>query len=318
MTFDNYNLNSIWLKISQYQNHINTVIVAGLSLYLVSFAAQLTWRLIPSDTTPQTNVNTTANQTTRTQSIQRANIQKINNLYLFGKENAPQIAAPVEVVVEDAPETKLNLTLTGAVASTQEGSGAAIIENKGQQNTYGIGEKIEGTSAFVQQVLNDRIIIKNGAKLETLMLDGFDFDEQNAKRERSSATRPSSPSRTVSNNRRAAAVDDEVNEAISQARQDVNSFTEIVTLAPLKDNGEMLGFRANPGRNAKLFKKVGLEPNDLIIDINGIDVTDVRQSVEAMQVLRSSDYLDITVVRNDEPITISINLASQLDEDIED
>lgn len=315
MTFDNYNLNSIWLKISQYQNIINTVIVAGLSLYLVSFAAELTWRLLPSSNLSTVTSAPTGNQTTQSQSTQRANIQKITNLYLFGQENAPKVEAPVEVVVEDAPETRLNLTLTGAVSSSENEGGAAIIENKGKQNTYGIGEKIDGTNAFVQQVLNDRIIIKNGPKLETLMLDGFDFEEQNAKRAQQSSRITATQPKPLSNARPVKTVQNTtVTNAAREARKNPENFTQLVSIAPLRENGQMLGFRANPGRDPKFFKQAGFEPNDIIIDINGIDVTDVRQSIEAMQLLRASDYLDITLMRNDEPITISIDLTSQLDE----
>lgn len=316
MTLGNYNLNHIWLKISQYQNQINTVIVAGLSLYLIAFAAQITWSIVPSKTSETQPVNAIDNRSSNRSSSSSVDIAKIQQLSLFGK--ADESISPVveEVIVEDAPETNLNLTLTGAVTSSEKDGGAAIIDNRGTQNTYGIGEKIDGTNATVNKVLNDRIIIKNGSRLETLMLDGFDFSEQKTQTVQTNRSRSTNTASTPNKPKPKPISRENVNQ-IKQLRNDSKSFTTFISIAPVRENGQMLGFRVSPGRDPQLFKQTGLKNNDIITQINGLDVTDVRQSVEAMQVLRASEILDLTVNRDDTPITLSIDLTSHLEE-IED
>ena len=85
----------------------------------------------------------------------------LQNAHLFGQytENKPVIID--QPVVKDAPKTRLNLTLVGAVASNQVQTSLAVIANKGKQSTYGIGEEIEGTRATLKAVLVDRVIIEN-------------------------------------------------------------------------------------------------------------------------------------------------------------
>ena len=81
------------------------------------------------------------------------------------------------VEIEDAPQTRLNLTLTGVVASSNRENAAAIIEHQSSQETYGIGDLITGTRATLEQVHNDRVLIKQSGRLETLMLDGFEYEQ---------------------------------------------------------------------------------------------------------------------------------------------
>ena len=162
MTVGNYNLNNIWLQLGKYQNHIRTAVVVLLALYLIAFAAELTWRLMPSPDVAQAGAPATTVSAAKP-GAERINLAKLKRLDLFGSLTA----APVEKApATDAPKTTLNLTLNGVVASSDESVAAAIIENRGQQNTYGIDEKIDGTRAILKAVFADRVIIRNGGRDE--------------------------------------------------------------------------------------------------------------------------------------------------------
>ena len=187
MTFNKPNPQSLVVYLSQHQKQLHTIVVVLLSLYLIAFAAKLVWRIIPE---PQLSAAHSKPCSGYFFVVRPkwANIAKMQQLNLFG--NAA--AKPAEPVAEvtDAPETRLNLTLTGVVASSEQEAGTAIIENRGSQAVYGLGEKIEGTNATLQKVYNDRVIIKNGVRNETLMLDGIDYDEANRRREMQARNRP--------------------------------------------------------------------------------------------------------------------------------
>jgi general secretion pathway protein C len=116
MTATNLSLQPALRMYSQHQNKIIFLIVVLLSLYLIAFAAGLTWRLIPQPESSQSGLLSNVN-TSPAQSASRLDILPLIKLNLFGNPEAkPIVTALAEIT--DAPETKLNLTLTGVVSST--------------------------------------------------------------------------------------------------------------------------------------------------------------------------------------------------------
>ncbi|TDF36436.1 type II secretion system protein GspC [Alteromonadaceae bacterium M269] len=316
MTLGNYNLNTLWLHASRYQNHVNWLIVILLSLYLLAFAAELTWRMLPA---PENNssaaVATGPASARQSNSPARVNIQSLMNLKLFGD---PVVVTEVveEPTIIDAPETTLNLTLTGVVSSSATDDGAAIVESQGKQNTYGVGEKIDGTNAIVKEVYNDRLILKNGPRHETLMLEGVDFNDstsvsisqsQNLTPQRATArsATPQIQSRRLSE----AAL-----EATRDLQQSPSNFTDFISIAPVRDGTGLKGYRVSPGRKPELFNASGLVPGDVLVDINGLDLTDPRQSIQALTALREAESLQITVERQGQLESLFLELPSEEEE----
>ena len=294
----NINLTQIWDTVSRYQQQLNLFIVVVLSLYLVAYGAELTWRLLPNGETNPQPVTDIAQSSSASSSNNQVNLQKIKALYLFGNPAKAQVKPqPVDT---NAPETSLNLTLTGVVSSTETQNGAAIIENNNQQNTYGIGEKIDGTNVIVKQVLNDRIIIKNGSRNETLMLDGVDYKLIQAPVARSTQELEKTVQRR--------SLPTQARDMAAQIRQAPGSFIDFISVSPSRRDGQMQGYKVSPGKNPALFKAAGLKTNDVITEINGLDLTDIQQSMEAMGALRSAQSLQLSVKRKDQFLTLYLDL----------
>ena len=110
----------IWQK---NQKHLNILVVVLLIVYLLAYAADIIWRFIPAPEQENVQVAQTNVQSNSSGKAQ-VNIRAIHNLKLFG-DPAAVVEVVEEPVVEAAPETNLNLTLTGLVASTTEIDGAA-------------------------------------------------------------------------------------------------------------------------------------------------------------------------------------------------
>ncbi|MGJ8679581.1 type II secretion system protein GspC [Paraglaciecola sp.] len=302
MTVANYNVNQLWLQLVKNQHKLNLLVVALLLIFLLAYAAELTWRLFPQ---PESN---NQSQTLATQSklsvnnSSRLNLAEIKKLNLFGDLTARPVIAEV---VQDAPVTRLNLTLTGVVASSLQNQGAAIIENRGQQQTYGIGEKIEGTNASLQEVHADRVIIKNGAKHETLMLDGVDYTK-------ASERQIAKPAKVSSREERAGEQRRTLSREAIQATRTLQSqpanFTDFIAVSPYRTNGTLVGYRVRPGKNPTLFKSAGLVAGDVVTEINGLDLSDMQQSLEAMNMLKELQSLQMTILRNDDLLTIYLDL----------
>ena len=122
---------------------------------------------------------TTALAATTTANTQAANqspsLEQLQSAALFGRYQAKQEVAVTQPVLADAPQTSLNLKLTGVVATRlKPEQGTAIIENNGVEQVYAVDEQIEGTAAVLKQVLEDRVLLqvsgmgeKSSAKFST-------------------------------------------------------------------------------------------------------------------------------------------------------
>ena len=304
MTFNKPNPHSLVVYVNQHQKQLHTLAVVLLSLYLIAFAAKLMWRIIPE---PQlSSTPTVAQRPTLSSSSNQSgvDIQKIQQLNLFGDIAAAPVVAPVATVT-DAPETRLNLTLTGVVASSEKEAGTAIIENRGSQAVYGLGEKIEGTNATLQKVFNDRVIIRNGSRDETLMLDGIDYEEANRRREQQARQRPQVDQRDRMSPR---ALSDEALEATAELRERPANFTDFISISPKVEDGQLIGYQVSPGKEPELFKSAGLQAGDVISQINGLDLTDMQQSKEALNELRNAQTLELTIIRDGSLTTLYLDL----------
>lgn len=314
MTATNLSLQSVLRIYSQYQNKIILVVVVLLSVYLIAFAAELTWRLIPQPETLQTNQLANVN-TTPSQSASRLDVSPLTELNLFGNPEATPIANAVAEIT-DAPETQLNLTLTGVVSTGDPKVGAAVVENNGKQNTYGVGEKIDGTNATLDELYIDRVIIKNRLARETLMLDGIDFDEANQTREQEyrqeveefqasqgpvALPAPKLDPQRIANSAR---------EMREQINESPTSFTDFIAISPQTSNGRLIGYQVSPGKQPEFFSDVGLRSGDIVTQINGLDLSDPAQSLEAISVLREAQSLQLEVLRGDDALSLDIDIPS--------
>jgi len=309
MTVLNYTVNQLWLQLVKNQQKINFLLVALLATFLLSFAAELTWRLWPQPDDNSGLKNIYSNQSvTLKNSNNGLNLADIKRLNLFGDYNAVPI---VEKEVTDAPVTRLNLTLTGVVTSSVKDQSAAIIENRNQQQTYGIGEKIEGTNASLKEVYVDRVIIKNGPNNETLMLDGVDYNKISNQSVNQAPVTLSQPN-TQDPERRT--LSDDAIQASKELQDQPASFVDYIAVSPHRPNGELSGYRVSPGKKPALFKAAGLKSGDVITDINGLDLTDMQQALEAMNMLKELQSLQMSVQREDELITIYLDLPQREEE----
>ena len=304
MTFNKPNPQSLVVYLNQHQKQLHTIVVVLLSLYLIAFAAKFVWRIIPEPQLSATPTISRAPVISSSSGKSGVNIAKIQQLILFG--NAA--AKPAEPVAEvtDAPETRLNLTLTGVGASSDQEAGTAIIENRGSQAVYGLGEKIEGTNATLQKVYNDRVIIKNGVRNETLMLDGIDYDEANRRREMQARQRPAPQEDEYEDD--TVELSEEAIEATAALRERPASFTDFISISPKTEEGQLIGYQVSPGKEPELFKSAGLEAGDVITQINGLDLTDLQQSQEALSELRNAQNIELTIIRDGSLTTLYLDL----------
>lgn len=285
-------------------------------VYIAFLAAKLFWLIWPvpanSNLSPS-YINTASGKS------ERVNTQSILEQNLFGKADAaPKKAASKQAqVINNAPETRLSINLTGIVAvSGNDLTGLAIIESQGQQTTYLVDEVVLGTRAKLAQVLPDRVILDVSGRFETLMLDGMDFTKTVsmpvlAERENDEPELDDGP-QMESDRQIDVTADQDVKEEIIETREellkDPGKLFDYIRVSQAMKDGELIGYRLSPGKDPALFTKMGLQNNDLAVSINGYQLNDLQQAMSAINELRNSTDANITIEREGEQIDVQFSL----------
>lgn len=286
-----------------------------LLIYIAFLLAKITWLFL--DEPPQHNQNiSNAIITQKNTTSLNYNLSGIQALHLFGEYNAVA-SEDVEEEIEDAPETNLKLTLTGVAASDVEARSAAIIENNGVQEIYAIDETINGTRAVLKKVFNDRVHIRHSGRLETLMLDGFDYNEESNKKNKPSRKTKSKSSGPIVKNKDTTRVDNRTNRKLTERaqalRKDINEdpgkITDYLKIVPKRENGQIIGYRLMPGKDPEFFKTSGLKSGDVATQMNGYDLTQPFEAAQALKALKEEQEISLLVDRNGDitEILFSIN-----------
>lgn len=283
-------------KIPQWQKQISFALTLLLLILSAWIMGKMVWLLQQNTFDVAPWVPTSSSSTTATQ--QSLDLSSLQQGDLFGRYSEEK-AEVVQTVIKDAPKTSLSLLLVGVVASNEPSRSLAVIANRGSQATYGVNEVIEGTRAKLKAVLVDRVIIDNSGRDETLMLDGVDYH------------RPSVqvPEKVIASNARGnnpASEEeklDDIRIAISRNPQEIFKY---VRLSQVKRDDKVLGYRVSPGKSPELFESVGLQNDDIAIQLNGQDLTDPDAMSKIFQSVSELTEINLTVERDGQPHDIYI------------
>ncbi|MBE0369800.1 type II secretion system protein GspC [Pseudoalteromonas aurantia] len=279
---------------------LSRMVVLLAVIYIAYLLSQMFWLLWPQP----------ANQALPSQSALYSsssnviNTQAITNQHLFGRADAKAQEKP-KPVVSDAPETTLNVRLTGIVAvSLDDAAGFAIIESQGKQLTYEVKESIQGTRATLSRVLPDRVILDVSGRFETLMLDGIEYSKNVAMPVAAKST-GKSPKRKKSSQLVASA---DISSQRDELLKEPGKLFDYIRISRAMKEGQLIGYRLSPGKDPELFRKMGLKNNDLAVAINGYQLTDMKQAMSAMNELRNSSDASITIERDGQTISVQFSL----------
>jgi general secretion pathway protein C len=279
-----------WLKTA---NRVLPPIVTGILVLLIAYQlAGLTWRVMPGAqfSAPAPEVAQPGGGSVDAGS--RPDYARLSAGHLFGA--APEVTSePVVQEVVDAPDTTLNLELTGIVAREATEVGQAIITSGNESRAYSVGDTIENASgARLHSVYGDRVLLNRSGRLETLRLP---------------KDLPQRPAAATARMAAPAASNDGGGSLREVISDNASRITDIMRLAPHIEAGEMVGFRLNPGRDRDTFTSLGLEAGDVVTDINGMVLTDPSAGLQVFQALGESTMANVTVLRNGVPQVIVID-----------
>lgn len=273
---------------------------------LAQSLAQLTWQLIPAPQLNQAELTAIVAPPVRNAAVTRPRQgRNISQLHLFGEVQkvAPQPVARAEA----APDTRLNLKLSGVLASEIPGQARAIIAAGGaREKTYRVGDTLPG-NAVLREIYTDRVILETRGRLETLRLP-----------KKSSGPAQASPPQAVNNRGQSSTVatsaDATPAELLVQYQEalvsDPQSLMNLVRAVPVTDpeSGELKGYRLAHAQDRSLLGKFGLRSGDVLTQVNGVAIDSPMKGLEILQSLTSATNVSITIERNGQPQSFSFSL----------
>lgn len=207
-----------------------------------------------------------------------------------------------EPVVENVPETSLNLKLIGLRMSTEGGeAGNAIIRTpNGEAQNFKVGDELlAGVS--LERILSDRVLINRDGASETLMLGGRGAGLSVI----SDEARTTSPdAATVGTETRATGASP-AGSSVTRRLAGPDVFFGAVSATQEARGGAVIGYRLSPIGSVDTMRMAGLEPGDILIAINGVPVSD--QDLSALiDSLSASQMADLEIDRNGSARTVRL------------
>lgn len=273
---------------------VNIVLIA-LAAYA---AAQLTWRFIPSSEASVAPPQFVAKTNVGNKNRGGVDAKRLVSHHLFGKADK---SAPVKAAEPVVRATRLPLTLRGVIASDRPDTARAIISapNAGELS-YAIGSTLPG-NAKLEEIHSNQIILSRNGQLETLLLpddkEGVDF----------SAAPIPNPSKADAVDEALIATPDQFRDALLDEPE---SLAGIVNTVPETNaQGRLIGFQLQPGKDAGFLQRFGLQPGDILTNVNGIQLDSPVRALEVIRELGQAGQVSVEVLRNDIPqsFTFSFN-----------
>lgn len=256
--------------------------------------AQVTWLFFPEDAPERAGPFSTKLVANNNQ--QQQNFRRLTASSIFGTS-----VTPVTKITQKAPITKLNLTLKGVLAADPQTLASCIIAQgkSGREEIYGIGDKLKG-GVTIKEIHPDHVVLERRGQAEILKL------------QKHSSLGPGAITRTRTPNNLRSIGNLTPAQALTKIRKEIlkspASFGDYALPVLIKERGKQIGYRLQPQSKGKLLADLGLQPNDVITEINGIKLDKPQNGLSALRKLSTAKNLSIMVKRNGGSVPLNIQL----------
>lgn len=270
--------------------HAPRAITAGLIVAIAWSVAQLIWQL----TLPPAPVNLGPDPapSRATPSVLRDYAGEISRLDLFGIANVKSAGVP-----DDAPDTQLNLKLSGIYALPDETRGMALISAGGApEKLFKVGDTLPG-NAKLSAVHPDRVVLERAGRFEALRLPTST----------PGGAGRASPARAQGGAAPAVAprAASDLGSFRQQMLQNPAKLGELVNVAPAYENNHFVGYRVSARQAHPVFDQINLQNGDIVTRVNNVTLDTPEKGIQALQQLSQAQSLSITVNRNGQVFEIN-------------
>lgn len=294
-----------------------------LLIWLCHSLAHLVWLLVPSPQIPPPAVTalppSSASGGASAPGV-AVNLEQLKNLTPFGSAPVIEATAAPEVtntIENEATDTQLNLVLRGVLASNDDSAARAVISSGDKGDVYAIGDKLPvGNNVTLAKVMDVRVILNNGGHYESLWL--FKDDPNAPKIASSYAAPPQTDMRTAGYGKPPfqQAPPHPVREEgpTPGAGQDPRmaemgkTLADVVAMSIYRENGQVVGYKIRPGRNAEMFNSLGLQTDDIVTAVNGVPLTSPGKIMEIYKNMSNATSANLEIRRGGSVINLDVVL----------
>ncbi len=295
-----------------------------LVIWLSHSLARLFWLIIPNPVIPPATLSlVAADAQSAGAAAESVNINQITELAPFGN-NTQEAAPPVEAqqpatqgIENDAADTQLNLILRGVLGSNEEKSGRAIIASGDRADVYAVGDTLPvGNNVTLAKVLDGRVIINNNGSFESLWL--FKEDPNAPKLATPSANNgattpggyanPPYQQQSPLSVDKTPVVDSPRFGADPAAAAASQTLADVVAMSIYRENGQVVGYKIRPGRNAEMFNSLGLQADDIVTAVNGVPLSSPGKIMEIYKSMGSATSANLEIRRGGSTVNLDIML----------
>ena len=218
----------------------------------------------------------------------------------FNRAVAPEVEV-IAVVGEDAPETTLNLKLTGRTTGP---NGTAILQTPdNKEDTYRLNDEIV-PGVILQAVNKDFIVLDVDGQIQRLTFERGEDTGLIVKTANSDAPKTLV---TVKAPGRMAAPQRETAPQAETISGDVSALFQNISLRRVMKDGQLTGYSVKANRPGVDLKPFGFSKGDIVTKIGGTDITRGRPDFLALfEKAAQSGGTEVTVLRNGQMRTIKL------------
>ncbi len=225
----------------------------------------------------------------------------LSQLDIFGSPAQTPLALQQEI---DAPKTRLRLLLMGVFVAKDKTHSSAIIAEQGREGEFfKIGDRVQGR-ALLSQVYDDKIILDNSGKFETLTFE----ESQKALQGITANTKKTIVKAPPASNLRDRKEFKQSLRGIRTAEQFVGFAKE--QLEDPQQAMENLGLQATGDGyvltpSSTMLMGIGMKPGDKLISVNGHQLGDPTQDKSIIDEVYASGSARIVIERGSRRMTIN-------------
>lgn len=188
-----------------------------------------------------------------------------------------------------------DVELVGVVVSGADGTSSAVLQSGGRARVAGVGERAFG--GRVTHIEESKVLIDFGAGPVELRL---------------ARTPPppvsSEPAQTPEARPTAQGVQMERAEVERRLAEEVPRILSETALVPVSDGGRVTGFALSRLPPNSLLTDVGLQPGDVLVEVNGVPVDSLATLASLYTRLQNETVIRAVVLRGGSRVPLVVNL----------
>ncbi len=296
------------VPLSTWQFLARLLLVLCLSVSL----ARLFWLVFPVPNIPAAAVAIPAAVVSGDSGSTAVNISQLKSLTVFGKVEAPKQDQQPAVIESKAVNTQLNLILVGVMEGSDEQTSRAIITSGDKQDVYAVNDALPvGNNVTLSKVMNDRVIINNNGQYESLWL--YQNDPNAPPISQVSMSPAIVPQPTVFPSGRPSNIGPEMQSPQDRGGESgvaevSRNLSDVVAMSIHRENGQVIGYKIRPGRDAEKFRSAGLQADDIVTAINGMPLNNPAKIMEVYKNMGNTTAASLEIKRGGSVITVDVVL----------